>query len=124
MTAPEVGAHRPQLDAAVGALALQVNRETVLAARAALLAEAERLDSRARAGMAQRSQELASAAAIPSRPRQRIAFNERINALVENCRAYNQDLRAAASALDATARAYGYTDERDRGIVPSDFMIR
>ena len=45
MTAPEVGAHRPQLDAAVGALALQVNRETVLAARAALLAEAERLDS-------------------------------------------------------------------------------
>ena len=44
MTAPEVGAHRPLLDAAVSALALQVDRHTVLAARAALLAEAERLD--------------------------------------------------------------------------------
>jgi hypothetical protein len=43
MTAPEVGAHRTQLDAAVRALALQVNRDTVLKARAALLAEAERL---------------------------------------------------------------------------------
>ena len=44
MTAPEVGAHRTQLDAAVRALALHVNRDTVLKARAALLAEAERLD--------------------------------------------------------------------------------
>ncbi len=25
--------------------------------------------------------------------------------------AYNRDLRASAAALDATARAYGYTDE-------------
>ena len=32
------------LDAAVRALALQVNRDTVLQARAALLAEADRLD--------------------------------------------------------------------------------
>ena len=68
MTAPEVGAHRPQLDAAVGALALQVNRETVLAARAALLAEAERLDRRVwLSGTGDMT--LAGAAAIPSRPK-------------------------------------------------------
>ena len=48
MTAPEVGAHRTQLDAAVRALALQVDRDTVLKARAALLAEADRLDSELR----------------------------------------------------------------------------
>ena len=34
MTAPEVGAHRSSLDAAVRSLTLQVNRETVLKARA------------------------------------------------------------------------------------------
>ena len=28
-----------------------------------------------------------------------------------SCLAYNRDLHAAAAALDATARAYGYTDD-------------
>jgi hypothetical protein len=28
-----------------------------------------------------------------------------------SCRDYNAQLRMAASALDATARAYGYTDD-------------
>ena len=109
MTAPEVGAHRPQLDAAVGALALQVNRETVLAARAALLAEAERLDSALRARRGAFSG-VGRCGGDPVSPEAAQAFNERIDALVENCRAYNSDLRAAATALDATARSYGFTD--------------
>ena len=50
-------------------------------------------------------------AAIPVSPEAAQAFNERINALVDDCFAYNRDLRASASALDATARAYGYTDD-------------
>lgn len=45
MTTPQPGPHRAQLDTAVAALGLQVNRENVLAARNALLAEADRLDS-------------------------------------------------------------------------------
>jgi hypothetical protein len=110
MTAPEVGAHRPQLDAAVGALALQVNRETVLAARAALLAEADRLDKNL-----QRSHRdfggVGRCGSDPVSPEAAAAFDERINALVTQCFTYNRDLRASAGALDATARAYGYTDD-------------
>jgi len=110
MTAPEVGAHRPLLDAAVSALALQVDRHTVLAARAALLAEADRLDKNL-----QRSHRdfggVGRCGGDPVSPEAASAFDERINALVTQCLAYNRDLRASASALDATARAYGYTDD-------------
>ena len=111
MTAPEVGAHRPSLDAAVSALALQVDRHTVLAARAALLAEADRLDTALR----DKHSDLTGVGLCggdPVSPEAALAFNERINALLENCFAYNRDLRAAAGALDATARMYGYTDEQ------------
>ena len=38
-------------------------------------------------------------------------FNQRINALVRSCVVDNSQLRAAASALNATARSYGYTDD-------------
>ena len=87
MTAPEVGAHRPQLDAAVGALALQVNRETVLAARAALLAEADRLDTALR----DKHSDLTGVGLCggdPVSPEAALAFNERISALVtsRSCR--------------------------------------
>jgi hypothetical protein len=110
MTAPEVGAHRPQLDAAVGALALQVNRETVLAARAALLAEADRLDAQLR----DRRYEYGGVGLCghdPVSPEAAQAFNQRINALVQSCFQYNRDLRTSAAALDATARSYGYSDD-------------
>jgi hypothetical protein len=111
MTAPEVGAHRPLLDAAVSALALQVDRHTVLAARAALLAEADRLDTELGLGFGA-VREVGLCGSDPVSPEAASAFNERIAALVDHCRAYNQDLRASASALDATARAYGYTDDQ------------
>ena len=109
MTAPEVGAHRTQLDAAVRHLALQVNRDTVLQARAALLAEAERLDSALRARRGAFSG-VGLCGGDPVSPEAAQAFTERIDALVANCRSYNSDLRASATALDATARAYGFTD--------------
>ena len=47
----------------------------------------------------------------PVSPEAAGAFNERINALVMELPGYNRQLRAAAYALDATARAYGYTDD-------------
>jgi hypothetical protein len=114
VTAPEVGGHRTQLDAAVRALALRVNRDTVLQARAALLAEANRLDGELRdrhndfvgVGMCGRD---------PVSPEAAQAFNERIDGLIESCFAYNRNLRASAAALEATARAYGYTDDEIAG---------
>ncbi len=111
MTAPEAGAHRTQLDAAVGALALQVNRETVLKARAALLAEADRLDAQLRDKHSDLSR-VGLCGADPVSPEAARAFNERIDALVKSCFDYNQDLRMSAARLDATARAYGYTDDQ------------
>jgi hypothetical protein len=98
------------LDAAVRALALQVNRDTVLRARAALLAEATRLDVE----IAQRMHSydgVGICGGDPVSPEAAGAFSERIDALIASCRAYNGQLRAAASALDATARAYGYTED-------------
>ena len=109
MTAPDAGAHRTQLDAAVRTLALQVNRDTVLKARAALLAEADRLDTALR----DKHSDLTGVGLCggdPVSPEAALAFNERINALVKSCLEYNQDLRSSAAALDATARTYGYTD--------------
>lgn len=110
MTAPEIGGHRTQLDAAVRALALQVNRDTVLQARAALLAEAERLDKEL-----QRSHREYAGVGLcgrdPVSPEAAAAFNERIQSLIDRCFAYNRDLRASAEALAATAHAYGYTDD-------------
>jgi hypothetical protein len=98
------------LDAAVRALALQVNRETVLKARAALLAEAARLDVE----IGQRMHAYGGVGLCggdPVSPEAARAFNERIDSLVDRCRAYNGELRMAALALDTTARAYGYTDD-------------
>jgi hypothetical protein len=111
MTAPEVGAPRTQLDAAVRALALQVNRDSVLKARAALLAEAERLDRELHRRRATQGG-VGLCGGDPVSPEAAMAFNERIEALVQRCRDYNRDLRAAATALDTTARAYGYTDDQ------------
>jgi hypothetical protein len=98
------------LDAAVRALALQVNRETVLQARATLLAEADRLDIE----LGKRAHAYAGVGlcgADPVSPEAASAFNERINALVAGCLAYSRDLHAAAAALDVTARTYGFTEE-------------
>lgn len=110
MTPPLDGRPTTSPHAAVRALALQVNRDTVLQARAALLAEADRLDEEltVRRG---RHASVGLCGGDPVSPDAAAAFNERIDALVAHCRAYNSELRSAASTLDATARLYGYTDE-------------
>ena len=98
------------LDAAVRALALQVNRDTVLQARAALLAEADRLDVE----LGKRAHAYGGVGLCggdPVSPEAAGAFTERINALLMSCLAYNRDLQTAAATLDSTARAYGYTDD-------------
>lgn len=95
---------------AVRALAFQVNRDTVLQARAALLAEADRLDVEL-GKHAHAYSGVGLCGGDPVSPEAASAFNERINALVVDCLAYNGDLHTAADALDATARAYGYTDD-------------
>lgn len=105
------GPFRPQLDAAVAEVSIQVNRDTVLQARAALLAEADWLDFE----LQRQSRDLEAGVGLcggdPVSPEAAAGFNERIFDLVEYCRCYNRDLRAAARALDVTARSYGYTED-------------
>lgn len=102
---------RPHLDAAVAALGLQVDRDTVLQARAALLAEADRLDQELRKTWNLREGTDLVCGRDPVSPEAAAAFAERITALQADCTAYNRDLREAARALDDTARSYGYTDD-------------
>lgn len=110
MTPPLDTAPITRPHAAVQALALQVNRDTVLQARAALLAEADRLDTELKAQHASH-QRVGLCGGDPVSPEAAAAFNERIDGLVASCLAYNQELRDAAGTLDVTARAYGYTDD-------------
>lgn len=111
MTAPQPGPLRPQIDAAVAAVGLQVNRDTVLQARAALLAEADRLDRELQLAGDRRFHTDLVCGSDPVSPEAAAAFAERIAELQRQCTAYNSDLRAAARALDDTARSYGYTDD-------------
>lgn len=106
----EPGPFRPQLDAAVAAVGMEVDRENVLKARAALLAEADRLDNLVKyeRGIAQG---LGLCGGDPVSPEAAKGFNERIDALLNQCYRYNQDLREAAHALDDVARRYGWTED-------------
>ncbi|WP_232661383.1 hypothetical protein [Pseudonocardia sp. TRM90224] len=106
----EPGPFRPRLDAAVAHLALQVNRENVLKARAALLAEADRLDAIVETHIAS-WKGMGLCGGDPVSRDAQAAFNERTLALIDGCFSYNRDLRQAAHALDETARFYGYTDD-------------
>ena len=110
MTSPVSGSTTTGPEAAVRALALQVNRDTVLKARAALLTEAHRLDTELSRSY-QAYQGVGLCGRDPVSPEASAAFNERIDALVQGCFDYNRRLAAAAHTLDATAREYGYTDE-------------
>jgi hypothetical protein len=101
---------RPDLDAAVAAVAVQVNRDNVLQARNILLAEADRLDlelNRLIGG----NYRIRDCGEDPVSVDATTGFNQRIDDLVGQCKRYNEDLRQAARALDATARSYGWTDE-------------
>lgn len=102
------GPFRRELDVAVAALGLQVSRDNVLQARAVLLAEADRLDRHVEGCL--KGGWIGICGNDPVSPEAAAAFNERIDALLNQCLRYNADLRAAAQALDATARRYGYSD--------------
>jgi uncharacterized protein YukE len=108
MTAP-AGPFRAQLDTAVANLALQVNRETVLKARGALMAEADRLDDAVETAR-NNGAVVGLCGGDPVSPQAAAGFNARIESMYEQCRRYNQDLREAARALDAVALSYGYTE--------------
>lgn len=105
MTAPP-----GSLDAAMAALRMQVDRDTVLQTRAALLGEAERLrlaiqrhGSYAHVGLCGGDPVSKDASA---------AFNERIGALIDRCWRYTVDLESAADTLSDIARRYGYTEDQ------------
>ncbi|WP_232662810.1 hypothetical protein [Pseudonocardia sp. TRM90224] len=104
------GPFRPKLDAAVASVAMQVNRDNVLKARAVLMAEADRLDD-VLTNARNNNPGIGLCGGDPVSRDAQAAFNERIEALFEGCKQYNSDLREAASALDETARFYGYTDD-------------
>ncbi|WP_232662935.1 WXG100 family type VII secretion target [Pseudonocardia sp. TRM90224] len=119
MTRPGPGPFRPRLDAAVADVALQVNRENVLKARAVLLAEADRLDDVIDNNL-QHGLGIGLCGGDPVSKDAQKAFNERIDGLVQHCRTYNRDLREAAHALDDVARRYGYTEEEIAASFVSD----
>jgi hypothetical protein len=108
MIAPRPGPHHGQLDAAIESLTLQVDRDTVLQARAALLGEALRLRDAIKfhgagitVGLCGRDPVSADAAH---------AFSERIEGLVDHCARYTNGLESAGALLGDIARSYGYTD--------------
>lgn len=82
----------------------------MLKARAVLLAEAQRLDNLITVEQ-RRGPGVGLCGGDPVSPEAAQAFNERIEALLGQCRRYSQDLREAAYALDSVARSYGWTED-------------
>jgi hypothetical protein len=108
MIAPRPGPHHGQLDAAVESLTLQVDRDTVLQARAALLGEALRLKDALRLGSVR--QDVGLCGGDPVSADAAAAFNERIASLFAYCRSYVDDLERAGDVLGETARRYGFSE--------------
>ncbi|MFC5995996.1 hypothetical protein ACFQE5_17460 [Pseudonocardia hispaniensis] len=100
---------RAQFQSAVDSLRMQVDRDTVLQARAALLEETLRLR---RALLVHASDEgIGLCGGDPISPVAAQAFNERIGALLEHCRRYTDDLETAGHTLGEIARRYGHTED-------------
>ena len=108
MTAPAPGPQSASLAAAVESLALQVDRDTVLQARAALLGEAQRLKDEI--GFRTVDMQVGECGRDPVSSDAAPAFNERIAVLIQNCQQYTEDLEAAAGSLSNIARQYGFTE--------------
>jgi hypothetical protein len=108
MIAPHPGPHHGQLDAAVESLRLQVDRDTVLQARAALLSEALHLKDTMR--IESGSTQIGMCGGDPVSSDAAPAFNERIALLIGQCRQYTEELEAAADSLAKVAHLYGFTE--------------
>jgi hypothetical protein len=108
MIAPHPGLYHGQLDAAVESLKLQVDRDTVLQARAALLSEALRLRDSIKlhgAGVT-----VGRCGNDPVSADASGAFSQRIERLIDHCTRYIADLEMAGAQLGDIARSYGYTE--------------
>ena len=99
--------------AATQALLLQVDRDTVLQARNALLSEVERLRKSLIINGHGRINELCGG--DPISPYAKDAFNDRIDALMEGAHIYVDELALAVRALEDAARRYGYTEDQIAG---------
>lgn len=97
------------MSAAVDALAMQVDRDTVLQARKVILDEALRLR---RAILATASvSNFGLCGADPVSEDARLAFGDRILAMAEGCRQHAGDLESAAATLADVGRRYGFTED-------------
>ena len=109
MSAPLPGPQSPSLAAAVDSLSLQVNRNTVLQARAVLLGEALRL--REALLLHTPTEGVGRCGGDPVSADASSAFTERVAALMQYCHRYTAELETAAHSLEETAMSYGYTEE-------------
>jgi hypothetical protein len=112
MTAPAPGPQPASLATAVESLALQVDRDTVLQARATLLGEAQRLRDEIR--LSSIDQGIGLCGGDPVSSDAAPAFNERIGSLLAHCSRYTEELEQAANALGEMARNYGLTEAEIR----------
>jgi hypothetical protein len=108
MIVPHPGPRHGQLEAAVESLKLQVDRDTVLQARAALLGEALRLKDTMR--IESGSTQIGVCGGDPVSFDAAPAFNERIAVLIGQCRQYTEELELAADSLGKIAHRYGFTE--------------
>lgn len=109
MTAPPPGPLAPTLGTAVEALALQVDRGTVLQARAVLLGEAQRLRDAIR--LHGTGATVGRCGGDPVSADAAAAFTERIAKLLQVCDEYVHGLERAGGELGRVARDYGYTED-------------
>jgi len=114
MSSPQPGSTA----AAIDALALQVNRDTVLQARAGIVDEAHRLQRVLDENNLHAPVGLCGGDPV-SRDAQR-AFNERIADLAADCQRHVDELVAGADKLAAAARRYGLTDDE----ITASFTVR
>ncbi|MBW0103757.1 hypothetical protein [Pseudonocardia sp. KRD291] len=124
MTSPVPRIADPALQSSVDHMLMQVDRDTVLKARAVLMQEAEELEeAMRRATRRTRSTPLPGRQGEPgcgvwvgrcsddpvSGPAQ-ISFNRKIDAVLEPCWRYIADLRTGGQQLAEAAEQYGYTE--------------
>lgn len=100
----------PSLAASLDHLGMQVNPENVLQIRAALLTEADRLDSLL--GRHGRTLRIRAPAPDPVSGPTEALLNPKIDRLTDQFKAYVHALKAAGGVLKATAQQYGYTEQQ------------
>lgn len=124
MTGPAPRIANAALQASVDGVLMQVDRDTVLKARAVLLHEADELEEAMREATAARPEmRLPGGMGSPgqgvwvgrcsddpiSGPAQ-LSFNRKIDALLQPCWQHIHDLRTGGEQLAEAARRYGYTE--------------